>query len=383
MEWTETNQTILEKFMEEYIKNLSELSSFYLNLDYNKLASIINYNDIEIIKLRIDEIFDDHYLIQDDLNYSKLLKSKEEFNNSEILRIIQSIDLQPFKENSPLQQQQPQNSSDEVFESTIIEQLPRAEMPKLTKKQRRQSLDLMHSRPSLGIRKDTQLTTAPAISTTNVNVTASSKAILKIPSKKFIDSKDVQSIRQAAVPNMKQRRTSLVGAQLPNYIRKQLIGNRQIQKITPKSSVRRMNLQNDQLNMNNNTNANNIQQNHYSPSNSTITRKQQTRLQNLLSNSQSLYAHSNSNDVESTTNTSDLENRLRYDTDDDDKEYISPDSLAKFYGLQYEGDGGDYEEEDDEDEDEDDEEENEFVNLEENSNQLINGNDENDYLFKI
>ncbi|KAI5966156.1 uncharacterized protein KGF55_000465 [Candida pseudojiufengensis] len=375
MDWTDANQNLLEEYMNDYIKKVSEVSLFYSNINYTKLASIVDFNDIDIIKLRIDEIYDDHFIIQDDLSYSRLKARDNNQGTADYFKTLQSLDLQPF-EKMPQAQHQPHASINDTTETVTIEPSPKIEMPKLTKKERRQSLDLMYSRPSLGVRKESQLTTDPAISTTNINVIASSKAVPK-NSKKNNEAKYNPSAKPGVATTIKRRRTSLVGEKLPIYIRKQLSENRQVQRITPKSSIKHM-----ALNQNKSKIGTKSQdpQERYSPSNSDFSKKQ-TRLQNLLSNSQSLYAHSNSNEVDSTTNTSVSENRLRYDTEDDDKEYISPDSLAKYYGLQYEGEEETFEEEDEEEED--DEEDNEYMNLESNNDRYFNGNDENDYLFKV
>ena len=134
--------------------------------------------------------------------------------------------------------------------------------------------------------------------------------------------------------------------------------------------------------------------------------KKKSRLQNLLANSQSLYSHSKdvnsarsslaSSNISSSNKTSNTSagGTPHYDSDeeDDNKEYILPDLLTRYYGMQAD-DNGDHEEilkEIDENEDDID-----FVNVNESYDVLVrrvadddrenthHDYDDDDYLFKI
>ena len=346
MDWTAEQQSILEGYTKTYLDLVTDISKFYTNIDWNKIAKITNYNDVEVLKIKVDEIFD-HSVMDYDLQLSKFVSrwvQKDSQLYTEVSEKINSIKLSPFKE---------------VIEDTAVneetqgpaietESRPRAnDMPTLTKKQRRLSLELMQHRPKLATRgAKGQLSTTPATSITNLNVMTRSKPVL--------DRTHTNIANPERRPELRNRRTSLVDEQLPKYIREQLSqGQQPVQTIAPKISVRKLS--------------------NLPPIVDTreVSRKS-SRLQNVEANSQSLYAHSN--DVNSTTTTSDVEHQLQYDTDEDDREYILPGLLAKYYGLQFEeGSDVDYDYDDEEEEEEID-----FVNVEGSLS-----NDENDYLFKV
>ena len=206
------------------------------------------------------------------------------------------------------------------------------EMPKLTKTQRRMSLDLMHT-PNVYHRRHSS---KPAVTeTSNVNVLT--KADLSPSQPKTLavkqESLDIVQPRPKPQPltDKRSRRISLVGENLPIYIK-------------------------DQLNS--------------KP-------KKLTRVDNLLHNSQSLYMSKDLNSIKSDSQThttnSDVDNTdpRDDDRDDDDREYILPNSFTR-----------DYETNDDDDDDD----EVDFVNVnssEEEEEEEEEEEDSQDYLFTV
>ncbi|KAI5969407.1 hypothetical protein CANMA_001474 [Candida margitis] len=350
MDWTPEKQNELENYIESYLRQLNDISKFYTDINWDKVTKLVNVNDIELLTPKVDEAFD-HLVMDDNLHLSKFASrwgNKESPLFTDVSQMIKSMGLMPFKE---VVQEVPVGADNQQPISEV-EVRPKAnDMPKLTKTQRRLSLDLMKVRPNLtATEKKGQLVTSAATSITNLNVTTRSKPVL--------DHTVRHGPTPASRPELRNRRTSLVDEQLPKYIREQLCQGQSLQRITPRSPIQRPLL-------------NNLP----AISDTREISRKPSRLQNLVTNSQSLYAHSS--DVNSTTNTSEVEHQLRYDTDDDDREYISPGSLAKYYGLQFEeGSDVEYEEEDEEEEYE---EEADFVNVGEGGS----NDDENDYLFKV
>lgn len=272
----------------------------------------------------------------------------------------------------------------------LSQQIPeplKSELPKLSKTQRRMSLDLMNSRPQFtlptpGITRSSSLSKPALASTSNVNVltkpdlTTPNVAPVKtsvpkkfnitliIPNKKVIQSKNHQDTQSKVMTTTAStRRTSLVGDTLPGYIKAQL------------------NLAGDGKKLS----------------------KKQSRLHNLLANSESLYT--NNKDITSSksdtqTGTSDYYNSYENNSSDDDKEYILPNLITKYYGMDQQS-GADEdidfvqindsfnnldsensvileeaEDEDDEQEDDDEEDEDRAVKMQQQE-------DDDDYLFKI
>lgn len=266
---------------------------------------------------------------------------------------------------------------------------PKIDFPKLTTTQRRMSLDLMYTVPrfSTGIpdqipdltKKRPNLSKPASATTTNINVTTKTDIITNSNQKqlmvsnsnrfqKFLrkiklkitrnvnevtsspksplivqlddtlkgkpenivdDSKNVNG-KQGKDRNRyklsgleKGRRLSLVGENLPLYIRQQL---------EPNYSNQNPVLENSSFQVD-------------SASSRSLSRRQ-SRMHNLLENSQSLYSQSKdlslvgsgtNQDDNTMPNTSEIE-RLNENNDetengsDDDKEYILPDLLARYYG---------------------------------------------------
>lgn len=255
-----------------------------------------------------------HNYSRNDFNWEK---NKTKLMN-EVDNIILSFNLQKFQEHVPLEVTKDETEPSEYFndhpndhsnhnippieviqqKNTIKNNTPEIilkELPKLSKTQRRTSLDLMHSRPSLDMfnHKRTSSFSKPAVaSTSNVNVLT--KAEINT-SKKF----DISLIipKKRVTDDKKARRVSLVGENLPHYIKNQL---------TIESEKRDKTLH-----------------------------KKKSRMNNLLANSQSLYAHKDISSLKSNTNTSDFTNSA-IDESDDDKEYISPNLLTKYYDIEEE-----------------------------------------------
>lgn len=345
MDWTTDNQIQLEDYVKTYLGQLTDISKFFTNMDLEKVIKTTHFNDVEFIKLKVDELFD-HMVMDNDLHLSKFVSrwgNRDSPLFREVSKMINSIGLVPFRE---VVQETSANVETQLPTPGVEARQKAYDMPELTKNQRRLSLELMQSKPKFPTTgNEGQLATTAATSITNLNVTTRSKPVL---------DRTFNGVRASTTkPELRNRRTSIVGEQLPKYIREQLNQEQPVQKITPKTSVRKL-----------------LQNNLPTISDTREVSRKPSRLQNLVTTSQSLYAHSN--DVNSTTNTSEVENQLRYDTDDDDdREYILPGLLAKYYGVQFE-DGSDVDYDDDE-------EDVDFVNV----GGSISNDDENDYLFKV
>lgn len=264
----------------------------------------------------------------------------------------------------PIQNLALQNDPDHSKITKPRTEIPhKKEMPKLSKAQRRTSLDLMHSRPNLSDfqHKRTGSFSKPALaSTSNVNVLtkADVKAkdkspnkfnlVLIIPKRKGHAPKENQG-NTGDTLDKRTRRLSLVGENLPNYIKNQLNGER------------------------------------------TITKKK-SRVHNLLANSESLYAHSKVSGKDSAKDSgrdasanasaksshtgSDYDNYDQNSESEDDREYILPNLLTKYY--------------EDQEEERASIDDNEFVNvnqLELSESERLenddNDNDNDDYLFTM
>lgn len=259
----------------------------------------------------------------------------------------------------------------------------KVDLPKLTNTQRRMSLDLMHTIPMISsgtqmpelTKKKPNLSKPAPTTTTNVNVTTKTdintnankkgtalsnrsrfqdflrKIKLKITrntsdaasppksplivqlddtlkgkSENLMDPQDKQiksKNRYNPSELKKSRRLSLVGENLPLYIRQQLDANHSIQSPILRNSSYEAD-----------------------SASSTSLSKPQSRMHNLLENSQSLYSQSkdlsligsgSNQDYDTMPNTSEIEriNEHNDETEngsDDDKEYILPDLLARYYG---------------------------------------------------
>ena len=88
--------------------------------------------------------------------------------------------MEEFKFDLPTQEDtapdQPQTTPEYNPIPDSIQKVKSPPVPQLTKTERRASLELMHPRPTFGIRKEFKLSKAPIAATTNINVMAKSEA---------------------------------------------------------------------------------------------------------------------------------------------------------------------------------------------------------------
>ncbi|RCK54621.1 hypothetical protein Cantr_04432 [Candida viswanathii] len=396
MDWTPQKEQLLEDYIVDYYQKLNDTRLFYKNLDWNRVYSIVGVDDQEFLRLKIDEVYDNfvNKCLGDDFNVDQLVmhwKSKKNPIFQEVVQMVESLGLEEFKLDQPrepeesVEKQQPQlvpvalPKLDHYQVSEPVKKVKSPPVPQLTRTERRVSLELMHPKPTFGVHRELPLAKAPVAATTNINVLAKPEAGTLIkkttsPTKKRFSFKQQKPVTPFIVePNTqrpKTRRTSTVDEQLPTYIRNQLTKNRPRQKLTPKPSKRHVPA-------------------HLSNESSLrgSYKKTTSRLQNLVTNSQSLYAHNKdltNSGKSSPANTFDSDQRLQYFSDesdgDDTKEYILPDLLTRYIGMHI-----DHDDEDDDDEEgvetdnndhENDEDDHDFVNVGEED-------DDDDYLFKI
>lgn len=319
------------------------------------------------------------------------------------------------------------------YQPPILSSINKVEMPKLSKTQRRMSLDLMHlpsgmsnklqsesNRPGLHKRK-TSLSKPASTSTSNINVLTKPQNITQKSqddkgvvnnqinpepgvviiknrfknlkkvlerflfslgkkdrqhkstngrvispnaidlNKKLMKDEEVQHTsatlskaeqghtqnqltnRPRADPTLgtiakKERRVSLVGENLPMYIRKQL--DLDEEPHTHDDNVKKVLRPLSPISTEQST-VFSPSPKHDSVSTKSISRKQ-SRLDNILSNSQSLYTHSKDRaSVKSGVSPNNTSNTTPYANDttsDTDKEYILPNLFTKYYGGELEGD---------------------------------------------
>lgn len=266
---------------------------------------------------------------------------------------------------------------------------PKIDLPKLTSTQRRMSLDLMHTIPMISNEMSTQipqlakkkqnLSKPASTTTTNINVTTKTDINTKVSQKKAavsnrnrfqdflrkIKLKITRNVSDAASSPMSplvvqlddtlrgKSENLMVGTQ--NFQAKQ-VKNKDHYKSSEVKTVRRLSLVGENLPLYirqqleaSNTAANPILQNssyQADYTSSTSLSKRQSRMHNILENSQSLYSQSKdlsliesgtNQDDDTMPNTSEIE-RINENNDetengsDDDKEYILPDLLARYYG---------------------------------------------------
>ncbi|KAG2734307.1 hypothetical protein G9P44_002313 [Scheffersomyces stipitis] len=471
MEWNDHKQQLLTRYVEDYADSLSDPSLFFQRIDWQHLLKTLDVHNLELLQLKVDELYDSRFSgfeAGENVNIAEIVDHWKKKRNPlfrEVARMIESLGLESFETESPRSENVPNISTSSVANVRRTSgsgtrpslsrnpnsfHIPRQEMPKMTKTQRRMSLDLMHSQSAVsdimsgGHRRNSSLTKPAESSTTNVNVITKAEVIstprapplnqtssltknrLKGVQKKFrfvLGSKSKLDLPKTRNPNSsisndtskpveegdkKSRRLSLVGENLPLYIRKQL-------EISPRSTsvILEPSVDTDE-----HIEDPHIESNVIATSNETTSVrktesknqkqvvKKKSRLQNLLANSQSLYSHSKdvnsarsslaSSNISSSNKTSNTSagGTPHYDSDeeDDNKEYISPDSLTRYYGMQAD-DNGDHEEilkEIDENEDDID-----FVNVNESYDVLVrrvadddrenthHDYDDDDYLFKI
>lgn len=435
MEWSKEHQQQLLEYIVKYNDSLGDMTIFFSQIDWNHLSRQFRTKNIEFLKYKVDEIFDSLYfrMEKDVLNVTETLNLWNN-RNKLILRDVEDM-LDALKLQSFEVQEEPRATNMAMTASS------RTELPKLTKTERRMSLDLLKLRPrglsESGIHRETNHTKPAAASTTTINVITRAelnvmkevevtkpkmKERFKDVQNKFkfvlgsknskkqphqppqlsikippilLDStaepigKDQTSIKpKRSILNTQkmERRVSLVGDNLPLYIRDQLRNEEQ-----------------DRSNSQSNSQSNSLsksqsksQQVHGSlehkskpkTSKSTVP-KRLTRLQNLLSNSQTLYAHSKDipsmkSTHSSHTNTPEtIETRHNFYTDEEDGNLLE--ELLRYYGVQLE----DADEDDNILNELEEEDDAKFVDVNE-SYDVLNGrdktetnDDDDEYLFKI
>jgi hypothetical protein len=425
MEWSKEYQQQLLEYIVKYNESLGDMTIFFSQIDWNHLSRQFRTNNIEFLKYKVDEIFDSLYFRMD----KDVLNVTETFNlwnnrNKLILRDVEDM-LDALKLQSFEVQEEPRSTNMAMTASS------RSELPKLTKTERRMSLDLLKLKPrglsESGIHRELNRTKPAAASTTTINVITRAElnmmkevevvkpkmkerfkdvqnrfkfvlgsknskkqphqppqVSIKIPPI-LLDStaepigKDQMSIKpKRSIKNTQkmERRVSVVGDNLPLYIRDQLRNEEKDQSNSQSKSQQ----------------VRGSFENRPKPKTSKSTvPKRLTRLQNLLSNSQTLYAHSKDIPSMTSTNSSHTNTpetiettRNNFYTDEEDGNLLE--ELLRYYGVQLEDADDDdnilneLEEEDDAN----------FVDVNE-SYDVLNGrdktetNDEDDdeYLFKI
>ncbi|KAK6464760.1 hypothetical protein DFJ63DRAFT_334305 [Scheffersomyces coipomensis] len=381
LEWTKAKDIRLAKYVEEYSNAVIDVTQFYQKIDWTYLSRILEFPDIDFLKLKVDELYDQRYdyFHNNEFDIRQVTSDWKDKKNplyKEVAGIISSLDLESFKlEISP---PIPDNQVEKVNKNTkpvvvvnnSIDLKVRSEMPKMTKTQRRMSLDLMHPGPNSllhtfeGNNRDSNLIKPAVISTTYVNAvtkaeigvketgiqhplinnrlrnvskklgfgfsgqngkpsrtSSAPKVIIDQPSNDDVDKQN--RIKQTLPNDKKLRRGSLFGENLPMYIKNQLRKEVEEESVPVPIVIPPEPKKNE-------IKAKRV--------NSPII-KVPSRVQNLLANSQSLYAHSR--DISSIkfpngsqTHTNESENTDRHydsDVDDNDREYISPDSITKNY----------------------------------------------------
>lgn len=397
MDWSKDHQQRLHEYIIKYNDNLEDMTYFFLQIDWESLCRQFQTNNTEFLKSRVDEIFDSIYfkMDKDVMNVGEtitLWNNKNKAILEDVADMLDALKLQSFVE-----QEEPKPTT------MAVNATSRVELPKLTKTERRMSLDLLKQTPrrlsDSGTPQDISRTKPAAASTTTVNVITRAelnvakeeaakpkmeerfkdvqnrfkfvlgsknskkapKVSIKIPSIQLDSTaepigKDQTSIKpKRSIQNGQQmeRRVSMVGVNLPLYIRDQLQAETESPSppvLKPKQRAVRA-----------------------------TTPKRQTRLQNLLSNSQTLYAHSKdipsiASNPSSHTNTPDTIEITRNNYSDEE-DLLG--ELLRYYGVHLD------------DADDDDilnELEEDDTNFEAESFDVLNGKsneDEDDYLFKI
>lgn len=337
-------------------------SRFFNTIKWEYLTTITNLPDIGFLKMKVDELYQKEIsglLRKNDEEYADLIQNwKDSAIFAEVQQLIDDMGLQEFEyeslgsksaQESELrqwkapQQENARQTKTEPAESINIVPEP-SPNPKITEQpsldlktserplqdlrtERRTSLELIHNGPISG---PESLSRAASVSTSNVNVITKAEVtgLTKTPTKTLIKNRlkftgfklrkktvdlttkpspaSIDRTKQST--SMSNRRVSLVGENLPMYIRQQLSMPEQ-EESADKDSVRVKSPETDSFNSLSN---------------------KPSRINNLLANSQSLYSHSK--DVSSQNHTS---NTSLYDNDttsDNDKEYILPNLFTKYYG---------------------------------------------------
>ena len=114
--------------------------------------------------LKIDEIYDEsiNVYFKDEFNINQLVdhwKSKRNPIYQEVVQIVESLGLESFKLEVPEESSSNKTTTETTTKTeplvttpTTAKRVSSTPVPKLTKTERRLSLDLMHPRPSFGLK---------------------------------------------------------------------------------------------------------------------------------------------------------------------------------------------------------------------------------------
>lgn len=391
MLWDRDKDEQLDTYLNTYFSELTDVWRFYQDLDYNQLARMLNFEDVDLIKLKTDELFD-----------SKMFNSKFEIepevvHSTKLLREIrrkiqQEIDALGLDKFIGEEEAKVEETKTVKPVTPITKSIPGG---------RRVSLDLMQRRPNLHIPSKPALINATMV---NINVEPLKFAMRKVDPPathpkpksflfKFGKTNKTKPAKQEITTDQsileqrllkQRRRTSFMEESLPAYIKQQIgnklnqpvsndeqpvspvegnkrnsepaivinsIDSRLAESVRSKSHTIEQNPPSPKApaitqivpgNIRNQNSQDNSQQN--SPAaakrNSTIDDSELTpntnRFHNLLSNSQHLYSHTKDvhNQPESpTTTTSDAPDTIHGYTED---EYVLPHVITRYYELQNE-----------------------------------------------
>lgn len=183
--WSNDKEITLNRYIREHYDSSTDLTQFYSSVDWNQLQHVLNFPQIDLIKLRADKALEDI-----------------------ILSTSISKTIAHWNERKPHKTSISEQLSKLPISSYQVEVAP----PPPSKTQRRSSLGL----PAMGEinfhNRKLSLSKPAEIATTNVNVITRAEVGYK-----------PQVQKQAKeVPQIPNRRSLIVGEHLPLYIRKQL-----------------------------------------------------------------------------------------------------------------------------------------------------------------
>ncbi|ODV81989.1 uncharacterized protein CANTADRAFT_87932 [Suhomyces tanzawaensis NRRL Y-17324] len=422
IDWTIQRQAVLEQYIKVYLSKLVDPSRFYKDLDWKYISRSLDLDDHQYVLLKIDELLDDYlYGIQGVAPV--IWKSNDNSLFQQVNQLIDALGLE--KDRQVVQSKPPRVTTARPKEVRSIHSPPTNPL----RKERRSSLELL-PRPT-GFKNgaslskgDASMTKPAETSTSNINVITRAevnyrpaetskkqpqvlnrfkgvqnrlmllgkKKEPKLPPTPQLPNspnspREIPNFGELALTERNRRRLSVVGMNLPMYIRKQLQ-----EEVIDGSAV--IDVQDSRIDK-----PKDIQENiNHMPvltaspviderapreiatkdssneSSKDRSPKKNTRLQNLLSNSQSLYSHAK--DVSESADNGNVED----ESEEEDKEYILPNLLTRFYGAQLEDSDSNDEvlralDEDDVD----------FVNVNESYDEfgVVPEDQDDDYLFKV
>ena len=365
-----------DNYMKSYVGKLNDTTQFYSNLNWTYIKQVTEADNIDLIKLKVDEFYDEWLQTQFDhlLVGNPSTKNFGSTIDDQVQTLMLKMNLKPFEQSyttatgiAPDSYENREdgnikkNATNESViididgdtnggvnggvngdinckESNIKHGQKYFRVPDLTKKQRRLSLDLIQQQRPFSKGDKLSASAAPKTSTVNVLATTSASQDSKLKQKAKVKSKfDFPFHHNPAKLSSRQngpgkRRTSMVSEKLPKYIQCQLRAQRPLQKITPKPSMQ--------------------------PLGTTVKRKQSQlnplktlgfqpkSNMKLPSNHPNLQSTNTPADTsaQNSADTSYLDRGVHYSTIEDDyywgaedeEEYILPNLLARLYGLQFE-----------------------------------------------